>query len=172
MLAIVGAAACAACGVRPAPDDTGNDGGQDSSPTLDTPDDLRMEAGMPDGTEETTPCDETLGIDVGPVEQFRQGTWTRLDSPPVIIGRDARGLWAYAAFCSHFGVPLPAPTNGFSVCPRNLGGHGSTFDGDGRLVPGSGPATMDLANYAVTVCNGRVYVNMSRRVPIGTRAPV
>ena len=70
--------------------------------------------------------------------------------------------------CPHRSCAVPAPVSPTSTsrCPC----HGAVFTSDGGLV--SGPTTSSLVNYLVIVCNGNVYLNRNRTVPMGTRTPV
>ena len=107
------------------------------------------------------------GRDVGPVSMFNQGTWTLVVAARVIVARDARGLFAFSALCTHSGctVDPPNPTTGVSRCSC----HGSEFDGNGVVT--RAPAREDLDHYPVAVCAGRVRVDSSRVVAANTRTP-
>lgn len=83
----------------------------------------------------------------------------------VVVARDARGVYAFSAVCPHFGCVVEVATGASTVCPC----HGSTFDDDGMRL--RGPATRSLINHPIALCLGRVYVDRSRSVPVGTRTP-
>jgi len=88
----------------------------------------------------------------------------------VAVGRDAGGLYAMSAVCTHAGCLLndraTTVTAGLS-CPC----HGSTFDGNGAVT--AGPARTPLQHYAVTVsADGSVVVDGSQPVSAATRTPV
>jgi len=83
----------------------------------------------------------------------------------VVVARDARGVYAFSAVCPHFGCVVEVGTGASTVCPC----HGSTFDDDGTRL--RGPATRSLINHPIALCLGRVYVDRSRSVPVGTRTP-
>jgi len=177
---------CAACALAACdslvPADGGaelGEAGTDASVDDAGDDDASTDAGgdaSSDDTSDGTSANETCtnGIDVGPVEMFALGTWTKVTAVAAIVGHDDNGLFAYSAICTHFGVQLPAPTetpNGMrSVCPVSMGGHGSTFDGNGQVLVG--PATMPLPHFALAVCDGRVVVDVTRRVAASTRTPL
>ena len=106
-----------------------------------------------------------IGGRVGAVGDFPLGTWTLKGA--VIVAQDAGGLFAFSAQCTHLGCSVGAPSaNGTSVCPC----HGSEFDGNGNVVVG--PATAPLPHYAVTVCEGNVYVSAKKSIDPSTRTPV
>ncbi len=83
----------------------------------------------------------------------------------LIIGRDAGGLYAFSATCTHQGCTLPTPVRGTITCPC----HGAQFDANGAVT--RGPARTSLAHYAVTVCAGQAYVGTAT-VPATTRTAV
>jgi Rieske Fe-S protein len=146
--------------VPPNPDAGVRDGGADV-PRDNTP----VDTGPRDAGPPPDPC--TLGQDVGPVTMFAVGTWTRLMREGLIIGRDARGLFAYSAVCTHQACTVQAPdAEGVTVCNC----HGSRFDGSGRVV--RGPASEDLDHFAVRVCAGRVRVDRGVVVVATTRTVV
>jgi Rieske Fe-S protein len=88
----------------------------------------------------------------------------------VLIARDAQGVYALTAICTHEGcyvITSDATCGGTSVlmCPC----HCSRFSADGAVV--NGPAEDPLVNFAVTVSAGMIAVDKSQPVPAGTRAP-
>jgi Rieske Fe-S protein len=84
----------------------------------------------------------------------------------VVVARDARGLYAFSAVCPHEGCVVRITRGASTICPC----HDSTFDDDGDWT--GGPARRPLLNHPVQVCEGRVYVDRSLGVPLGTRTPV
>jgi Rieske Fe-S protein len=84
----------------------------------------------------------------------------------VVVARDARGLYAFSAVCPHEGCVVQITRGASTTCPC----HDSTFDDDGAWT--GGPARRPLLNHPVQVCEGRVYVDRSLGVPLGTRTPV
>ena len=104
---------------------------------------------------------------LGAVSDFPVGSWRNVKAAAVIVGRDARGLFAYTSVCTHNGctVPAPAPGEG-SACPC----HGSRYNTEGMVT--GGPAMRSLDNYRVVVCGTDVYLQMSMVVPVGTRTAV
>ena len=84
----------------------------------------------------------------------------------VVVARDARGLYAFSAVCPHNGCIVRSESGASTICPC----HDSTFDDDGDWI--MGPARRPLLNHPVEVCDGRVYVDRSLGVPVGTRRPL
>lgn len=119
--------------------------------------------GGADAGSEPAPC-SGLGTHVGAITDFAIGTWTLHGG--LIVAQDAGGLFAFTAVCTHQGCIVDPPSkNGTSVCPC----HGSSFDGDGNVI--AGPALAPLEHYAVTTCEGEVYVNAKKVVIASTRTP-
>lgn len=108
------------------------------------------------------------GVDVGALADFPMGAWRLNAGARAIVARDAMGLYAYSALCTHERCVLDEPdATGVSEC----GCHGSRFDGVGRAV--TGPATTALRHLALAVSGGRVYVDPNVRVlDTSTRVPV
>ena len=87
----------------------------------------------------------------------------------VIVARDANGVYAMSAVCTHAGCFLDdgsqTITAGLS-CPC----HGSTFDGNGEVT--QGPAGTPLQHYAVIItADGSITVEGSTPVSADTRTP-
>jgi Rieske Fe-S protein len=156
------AAGSAACGeVVPAPADAALDAAPDApaDAAADAPRDVARDTGpnVPRGY-----------VRLGPVADFRLDQWTGFTSPEVIVGRDAAGLFAYSASCTHWGCVIPAPEGpgANSVCPC----HFAQFDGEGRVR--RGPAAIGLEHFPLLVLGGDLYVNPRIHVPDDTRTPV
>jgi Rieske Fe-S protein len=106
-----------------------------------------------------------LGARVGAVTDFPLGTWTLKGG--VVIAQDAGGLYAFTAICTHLGCTVGSPdAKGTTTCPC----HGSQFDGNGNVI--IGPATAPLAHFAVSVCEGNVFVSSKKSIDPSTRTPV
>jgi len=122
-----------------------------------------------DTTVEASSCTSSLGTLVGAETDFPIGTWKLVHpsfSDIFIVAQDADGFFAYSAICTHQGCIVGAPSNnGATFCPC----HGSQFDGNGRVT--AGPAFSPLQHYAVTICDGNVYVDGSIPVSSSTRTP-
>jgi Rieske Fe-S protein len=168
MLALFGAVAAAGCGA----DVTGGGGGSDASTTdvsapTDAVDDATpVDAPAPEDTAtmpDVSSCTPT-GSMVGTLASIAVGTWQRIASPRVIVGRDAGGLFAYSSVCTHQGCVINAPdASGNCACRC----HGATFDGNGAVT--RGPARTALQHYAVIVCDSRVFVDTAMRVDAAAR---
>ena len=66
----------------------------------------------------------------------------------VVVARDANGVYAMSAVCTHAGCLLDDSNSTIASglsCPC----HGSTFDGSGTVT--GGPAQSSLQHYAVTI---------------------
>ena len=76
-----------------------------------------------------------------------------------VVARDANGLYAMSAVCTHAGCLLDDTSNTIAAglsCPC----HGSSFDGNGRVT--RGPAGSPLEHYAVTIgADGSITVDGS-----------
>jgi cytochrome b6-f complex iron-sulfur subunit len=113
-------------------------------------------------------CPPAGAMRLGALTDFPMGSWRGVSAARVIVGRDARGLFAYSSVCTHAGCTVPAPASAASgsECPC----HGSQYNADGMNT--RGPTKRPLDNYRVVVCGGDVYLQMSMVVPIGTRTAV
>ena len=140
-----------------------------------TPDAMSTDAATPDamGTDAATPdamaaCPPSGAVMIGALTSFPVGSWRNVKPANIIVGRDARGLFAYSSVCTHAGCTVPAPSSASSgsTCPC----HGSRYDNDGMVT--GGPAMRSLVNYELIVCGGNVFLNMARTVAVGTRTPV
>jgi Rieske Fe-S protein len=120
------------------------------------------DAGTDDaGTDPGCPAEAN---NAGAVDSYPQGKWKSVGD--YIIGHDANGLFAFSTSCTHQGCAVGAPSStGATVCPC----HGARFDGNGAVT--AGPARTPLPHFALTVCNGSVYVDTGTTVPATTRTP-
>jgi len=86
----------------------------------------------------------------------------------VVVARDAGGVYAMSAVCTHEGCLLNESSETIAAglsCPC----HGSTFDGAGNVT--RGPARAPLQHYAVTVgADGSLTVDGNQPVPASTRS--
>ena len=118
--------------------------------------------GPPTGSPPTGP------VAIGNVSALSVGAMRVMSN--VVVARDAGGVYAMSAVCTHAGCLLdessPTIAAGLS-CPC----HGSTFDGDGNVT--HGPAGAALQHYAVTIApDGSVTVDGSQPVDAGARTVV
>jgi cytochrome b6-f complex iron-sulfur subunit len=86
-----------------------------------------------------------------------------------VLARDANGVYAMSAVCTHAGCFLDDSADKIATglsCPC----HGSTFDGNGSVT--NGPARSPLQHYAVTIAaDGTITVDGSQPVSASTRTP-
>ena len=128
---------------------------QDSGPDTDGGDDGGADAGPT--------CPAAAGS-AGSVTSFPQGTWKAVGA--YIVGHDASGLFAFSTTCTHRGCTIGAPSiDGSTTCPC----HGAMFDGTGAVT--RGPASSPLPHFALTVCDGSVFVDPTMTVAASTRTP-
>jgi Rieske Fe-S protein len=87
----------------------------------------------------------------------------------VVVARDAGGVYAMSAVCTHAGCLLDDSSSTIAAglfCPC----HGSSFDGNGGVT--GGPARSPLQHYAVTLAaDGSITVDGSQPVSPDTRTP-
>lgn len=152
VLATLAAAALTACSsttVVTAAKDSGVDGTDDAGAD---------DAGTDDATATCTPS----GTSAGALTSFPQGKWKAVGA--FIVGHDAGGLFAFSTSCTHQGCTIGAPSStGATTCPC----HGARFDGNGAVV--QGPARTPLPHFALTVCDGKVFVDETSEVASATR---
>ncbi len=139
-----GALIClAACGPVPRRDDPNN------SSTNPTPD--GGDSGTPDAGQAGPSCPANA-IPVGPPSQLQAGAPTFVSAGTLYVVRDAGGLYALTAVCTHQGCTISAFSSGFA-CPC----HGARFALDGTVT--RGPARSSLVHYALCLDNGTVVVD-------------
>jgi Rieske Fe-S protein len=88
----------------------------------------------------------------------------------VVVARDANGVYAMSAVCTHAGCLLDDGSQTIAAglsCPC----HGSTFDGSGDVT--RGPAGTPLQHYAVTIASdGTITVDGSQPVSADIRTAI
>ena len=100
----------------------------------------------------------TGATDVGAPSTFMMNKPVYFSSVRVFVVRDAGGLYALTARCTHEGTTTVIQTNDF-YCPN----HGAMFDFTGAVT--RGPAITPLQHYAMCILpNGNVGVNTSMPV--------
>lgn len=108
-------------------------------------------------------------VSAGLVSDLPAGTMRRVPGQPVLIARDAEGVYAMTNTCTHQGTAIPAPLSSTQVlvCPN----HGSRFDRNGAVV--MGPATLPLVHYAVEIdAAGNITVHGGTQVGAAVRVAV
>jgi Rieske Fe-S protein len=87
----------------------------------------------------------------------------------VVVARDADGVYAMSAICTHAGC-FVSDTAGTIAAGLYCPCHGSAFDGEGVVT--KGPAPVALAHYTVTIAaDGSITVDGSQPVAASTRTP-
>jgi cytochrome b6-f complex iron-sulfur subunit len=100
---------------------------------------------------------------VGHPEEYAVGGEKLLEKENVYVFRDAEGIYAVSAVCTHLGCTVTRSQEGFA-CPC----HGSKFDPSGRVR--GGPAPRALPWLEVTrAADGQLVVLADNEVPEGTR---
>ncbi len=114
----------------------------------------------PDGGPDAGPDgdDGPDGILVGSVDDFPVDSVSLIDASDLIVGRDAAGLYAMSAICTHQGCSINVSDDRLP-CPC----HGSAFDFEGGVI--NGPAVDPLPHYALSVDADR-QVRVDRRQPV------
>lgn len=103
---------------------------------------------------------------LGPAESFAPGTSVYDERAGVFVRRDAHGLSAMSAACTHLGCTVRRRQGGF-VCPC----HGSRYDEQGRVV--GGPAPAPLPHYQLELDKrGLVVVDLNHPADAKTRLKV
>jgi Rieske Fe-S protein len=124
--------------------------------------------GVPNGPAATS----GLGGDVsaGKVADLAVGQLKLVSGAPVILGRDAGGLYAMSTLCTHQGCDM-ATDGSVDASGAYCACHGSQFDRNGAVV--QGPARSPLPHYAVSVdATGLITVHGGQTVAASTRTPV
>ena len=106
------------------------------------------------------------GLDLGPVTSFAVGAFKLIEADfgRAIVARDAKGLYAMSAMCTHMGGSIGLiDDKGTTVCPS----HQSMFGANGEVI--RGPAARPLPHFAVKVCEGRAYLDPFTLVAADTR---
>lgn len=119
-------------------------------------------APIPDSGTPSQGC-AAAGIDVGPPSSFAMGTVKYVSAAGCLIGRDANGLYAMYALCTH------------TIGNLNIGAtqitctvHGATFTLTGDVT--KGPATQPLPHFDMCLnAKGNVAVDVKTIVSSATR---
>jgi len=108
----------------------------------------------PDAGTTGVACTTTM-IDVGAASSFTTNTPVYVSSAKCFIVRDAGGLFAVSARCTHAGVTVGISGSKY-LCPA----HGAQFQFNGAII--SGPVSSPLSHYAMcNTTNGHVAVETS-----------
>lgn len=102
-------------------------------------------------------CTTTM-IDVGAASAFALNTPVYVSAAKCFIVRDAGGLYAVSARCTHAGVTVAVSGTRY-LCPA----HGAQFQFNGDII--SGPVSVPLSHFAMcNTTNGHVAVETSLTV--------
>lgn len=103
------------------------------------------------------------GVDAGPPGSFAMGTLTYLAGAGAYVGRDAGGLYAMYALCTHTVGNLQVSATQLTCLV-----HGARFSLTGAVL--QGPATMPLPHFSICLnSKGNVAVDSKVIVPSTTR---
>jgi nitrite reductase/ring-hydroxylating ferredoxin subunit len=121
--------------------------------------DAAMGSGSGSGSSAPQPTCPSSGVtDVGAASTFQTGVAKYFSTGKFFVVRDAGGLYALTARCTHEGATCVTQSTHF-YCPR----HDATFALDGS--PTGGPVITGLVHYAMcTLANGNVGVILSQTV--------
>ena len=112
----------------------------------------------------------TTDADAGNVSAIPVGTLRAIAGNPVMIGRDAGGLYAMTTLCSHAQCDLKSQGT-ISASGISCACHGSKFDANG-LVTG-GPASTTLPHFVVTLsATGVVTIHQGQPASASARTAV
>ena len=117
----------------------------------------------PSDAPEAAQCPASGVTNVGAPSSFQQGSPTYFSSGNFFVMRDANGLYALTAVCTHQGCTVRARTSTF-YCPC----HGATFSLNGAVV--SGPVFQPLRHYLMCqTADGNLGVVRNQQVSASTR---
>lgn len=114
-------------------------------------------------------------VAAGNVADLTEGQVTKIAAGSALLARDAGGLYAMTAICTHFGCDLTAVggvigDDGVITCGAPCG-HGSRYDFNGNVV--GGPAARPLQHWLVTVDEaGDITVEVGIEVDAAERVAV
>lgn len=115
-------------------------------------------------------CGPGADVVAGSVDDFDVGL-TKVEDKGFLIGRDADGLYAMTALCTHLQCDLSGPDGTISADGIACGCHASTFDLTGDNT--GGPASSPLQHYKVEIAeDGTVTVKATEPVDADTRTAI
>lgn len=100
---------------------------------------------------------------IGFPEQFAAGSETRFEQESFFVFRDAGGIYAISAVCTHLGCSVGRSSEGFA-CPC----HGSRFSPSGEVLGGPAPRALPCLEVG-RAADGQLVVYADNEVAEGTR---
>lgn len=100
---------------------------------------------------------------VGHPEQLAVGSEVMFEKENFYVFRDAQGVYAISAVCTHLGCTVARSTKGF-MCPC----HGSVFGAAGAVEAGPAPRALPWLEVG-RAADGQLIVFADNEVPAGTR---
>lgn len=100
---------------------------------------------------------------IGFPEQFAMGSETRFETENLFVFRDAEGVYAISATCTHLGCTVARAVGGFE-CPC----HGSKFTESGEVTAGPAPRPLPWLEIG-RAADGQLVVYADNEVPAGRR---
>ena len=100
---------------------------------------------------------------IGQPEEYPVGSERQLEKENVYVFRDADGVYAISAVCTHLGCTVSRSATGFD-CPC----HGSKFDPKGKVKGGPAPRSLPWLEVS-RAADGQLVVLAENEVPEGTR---
>jgi Rieske Fe-S protein len=110
----------------------------------------------------------TVPVAAGNVSDLQLGTLRAVPNEALILGRDAGGVYAMSAACTHESCPVSVAGASHQLsCPC----HGSLFDANGAVE--RGPAQASLPHYLVEIAaDGSITVHGEQPVSADTRVQI
>jgi Rieske Fe-S protein len=137
--------------------------GRSATPSADAAVDADLGGGQPDAPGGGACPGGGSYVDVGAPDSFVMGTPKYFSAQSLFVVRDAGGLYAVSAICTHRGCTVITSSGNF-YCPC----HGARFTYDGATI--SGPVSQPLVHYAMCALdNGNVGVDPSTTTDPATR---
>ena len=98
-------------------------------------------------------------VKLGPLEKFRTVKMVAMPEQRMWLYRDAEGLYAISAICTHLGCIIATQEGGGYFCPC----HGSRFDTEGKVVGGPAPRPLVYLELFVSP-DGQLVVDRQKEV--------
>lgn len=150
-----------------APKDGGTSSGGDGGTEVDPPDDAGGNPPTDSGADGgPPPACAVAGVEGGTPNSYAMGTLTYVAAAGAYVGRDAGGLYAMYALCTHTIGNLSVGATELTCLV-----HGARFSLTGAVL--QGPATMPLPHFEICLKgNGNIAINSKVIVASTTRLAV